>query len=119
MWILHKAVKIPRKEKSIGGGAIQPLSSLLIGKVFDALQKKDGDYEKMKETISENCLRLFLLALAIWCLQTLLTASWFCFAQLQTKTLREDVFAALLKKEISWFDTRDEGVQAILARLQT
>ncbi|KAI5289646.1 hypothetical protein KEM54_003504, partial [Ascosphaera aggregata] len=106
---------------SIAAGGVQPIAGYFVGKIFGAISGYDdgGDHAKMRETVQLNCICLCGLALISWALQILVTAAWMISGQLESRRLRQQVFDALLNKDIAWFDMKEGGVQAVLVRLQT
>lgn len=106
---------------SIAAGAIQPVSGLFAGKIFAAISEdgNEGHYHRLGETVRTNCIYFCCLACISWALQFSATAIWMIFGELQTQCLRKQVFNALLRKSITWYDTRPGGVQSTLVRLQT
>ncbi|OJD17475.1 hypothetical protein AJ78_02448 [Emergomyces pasteurianus Ep9510] len=107
---------------TLGAGALVPMLAVLLGKIFGAFSTfGEGSLTsgQLIHAISTQCICLLALGSIIWLLQTCHFAFWIAFGELQAKSAREKSFMALLKKDISWFETKQDGISALLPRLQT
>ncbi|EEH18125.1 hypothetical protein PABG_00688 [Paracoccidioides brasiliensis Pb03] len=107
---------------TVGAGVLVPMLALVLGKIFDAFSKFGAGSltsEELMHAISVRCLYLMGLGMCIWLLQTGHFAFWVAFGELQAKHAREKSFVQLIKKDISWFEMKQDGVSSFLPRLQT
>ncbi|PGH10273.1 ATP-binding cassette, subfamily B (MDR/TAP), member 1 [Blastomyces parvus] len=106
---------------TIGAGVLVPLLAVLLGRVFGAFARfGEGSLTptELIHAISAQCVYFLALGILIWLLQTGHFSFWMAFGELQAKSARERSFIELLKKDIPWFEMRQEGVSALLPRLQ-
>ncbi|EGE85851.1 ABC a-pheromone efflux pump AtrD [Blastomyces dermatitidis ATCC 18188] len=106
---------------TIGAGVLVPLLALPLGRIFGAFSRfGEGSLTSTEliYAISAQCVYFLALGIIIWLLQTGHFSFWIAFGELQAKNARERSFVELLKKDISWFEMRQDGVSALLARLQ-
>lgn len=106
---------------SVTCGLAVPANAYLLGKVFDVFSKHamgtiTGD--KLKSDVAKYCVYLIGLAAGNWLLNTLYFTSWILFGETQARSARERVFAALMKRNMTWYDQRKNGVAALVPRLQ-
>ncbi|KAK8253666.1 P-loop containing nucleoside triphosphate hydrolase protein [Phyllosticta capitalensis] len=102
-------------------GLVVPFNAWLLGKIFDAFSKyatRSIDAAGLRSTISKNTIYMLALASANWLLQSAYFASWIIFGELQARSARERIFRAMLKRNISWFDRRTNGIGSMIPRLQ-
>ncbi|PGH31809.1 ATP-binding cassette, subfamily B (MDR/TAP), member 1 [[Emmonsia] crescens] len=107
---------------TIGAGVLVPMLALLLGKIFGAFSRfGEGSLPsgQLIQAISAQCVYLLALGIIIWLLQTGHFAFWMAFGEFQAKIAREKSFIELLKKDISWFELKQDGISALLPRLQT
>ncbi|EER45495.1 ABC a-pheromone efflux pump AtrD [Histoplasma capsulatum H143] len=107
---------------TIGAGVLVPMLAVLLGKIFGAFSGfGEGSLtsDQLIHTISAHCVYLLGLGIIIWLLQAGHFTFWMAFGELQAKNAREKSFVELLKKDISWFEMKQDGVLALLPRLQT
>lgn len=96
--------------------------AVLLGKIFGAFSGfGEGSLtsDQLIHTISAHCVYLLGLGIIILLLQAGHFTFWMAFGELQAKNAREKSFVELLKKDISWFEMKQDGVLALLPRLQT
>lgn len=58
------------------------------------------------------------LGTVCWVFNSIFFAGWVVFGELQGRSARERVFAALIGREIGWFEMREDGVGALNAKVQ-
>ncbi|OJD36870.1 abc transporter [Diplodia corticola] len=107
---------------SVVCGLAVPANAFLLGRVFDAFAKHGAGAitgEKLKSEVTKNCTYLLGLAAGNWLLNSFFFTIWILFGETQARSARERVFAALLKRNMTWFDQRKNGVAAMVPRLQT
>lgn len=118
----HIPILIFAMTLSILGGLAVPANAYLLGKVFDAFARHaSGQISggQMKDQVAKYCVYLVGLAVGNWLLNSLYFATWMVFGETQARSSRERVFAALLKRNMTWYDQRKNGVAAMVPRLQT
>ena len=107
---------------TLAAGAVTPAYALFLGKVFDAFTQFGAGSltsSQLLGKISTACSGLIGLGLGSWLLHGTCFMAWVVFGELQARIVRERLFAELLKKELAWFDLREDGIGALLPRLQT
>jgi hypothetical protein len=102
-------------------GAVTPVQSYLLGRVFGNFAKYAGG------TVSESQFKhdmlvynLYFVGLGTisWVFTTLYFAGWVLFGELQARSARGRLFKALLDRKIEWFDQRKDGMGAMTTKLQ-
>ncbi|KAL1959688.1 hypothetical protein VTO42DRAFT_1274 [Malbranchea cinnamomea] len=71
------------------------------------------------EGISVSCLCLLVLGTASGLLQAAHLGLWVTYGELQAREVRENLFDALLRTDLGWFEKTQDGLAALLARVQT
>jgi hypothetical protein len=107
---------------SISAGATGPALTIFVGKLFDTFaQYASGklDHDAFERKISQQAVYLALLGLASFLLGGGSYIGWITFGETQARTCRSAIFAGLLEKPVSWYDTRRSGPKALVARLNT
>ncbi|KAG9247907.1 P-loop containing nucleoside triphosphate hydrolase protein [Calycina marina] len=103
-------------------GILKPLLSIIYGKLFASLTRFGDGTASGKQTLHSAsiwCIALTAIAIASWIAQGGLMLAWIGFGELQAKSVREDMFTAMLDKDMEWYDSRDEGIASFLIRIQT
>lgn len=102
-------------------GAIQALLAVLIGRIFSLVSSfgagSVSEYDT-KSQISRFCGIMLILAGAGWIANFLLMFCWGSFSELQVRRARYQVFAALLEKDIQWYDDVPNGISSLLVQTQ-
>lgn len=107
---------------SITSGALVPIFSIFVGKIFDSFTDFGGgtiDGAGIRHIVSRNCIYLAVLGGVTWLLNGSLFFLWLTFGELQAKTCRTTIFDQLLDKAVGWYDTRTSGIGAIVPRINT
>ncbi|KAF4966486.1 hypothetical protein FSARC_5827 [Fusarium sarcochroum] len=96
--------------------------SVILGKIFDIIAgfgdgSLDGD-EALKQ-VSMWSLVLLGMGIGNWVASTVFLALWVIFGELQASSVRHDIFASLLSKDMTWYDSQSEGISSLLIRIQT
>ncbi|KAJ4246606.1 ATP-dependent permease [Fusarium torreyae] len=96
--------------------------SVILGEIFDIIAgfgngSLDGD--KALKQVSMWSLVLLGMGIGNWIASTAFLALWVTFGELQASSVRQDIFASLLSKEMAWFDSQSEGISSLLIRIQT
>lgn len=103
-------------------GIMVPVLAVLLGVVFNELASFGSESISNVEilhNVSVYSLYLVALGSATWAAHTVHFGLWVSCGQLQAKTARETLFDALLRADLEWFETTEDGVAALLPRIQT
>ncbi|OMP86891.1 Alpha-factor-transporting ATPase [Diplodia seriata] len=103
-------------------GLAVPANAYLLGKVFDAFAKHGAGEitgDKLEKDVTKYCIYLLSLAAGNWVINSIFFTVWMLFGETQARSARERVFAALLKRNMTWYDQRKNGVASMVPRLQT
>ncbi len=118
----HLLALVPAVAFSICGGALGPIMAIFLGKFFDAFADF-GAGKISPDKLMERTLTSVYVLLAIGASNILLKSSmfaaWLIFGEMQAKGVRDELFKALLRKDLEWFEMRESGVGTLLSRLQT
>jgi ATP-binding cassette subfamily B (MDR/TAP) protein 1 len=107
---------------SLVSGLIVPLLAALLGAIFNDFARYGShaiSNTELLENVSKWCLYLCALGAAIGVWHTTQFALWVACGELQAKVARETVFDALLRADLQWFETVEDGVAALLPRIQS
>lgn len=102
-------------------GVLVPVLASILGAVFDLLSSFGAgaiSAAELMESMSYQSLCLLALGVASLFIQTAHFGLWVTCGELQAKTAREDLFDALLRTDMAWFETTQDGVAALLPRVQ-
>ncbi|KAI8714130.1 hypothetical protein NCS52_01132400 [Fusarium sp. LHS14.1] len=102
--------------------AFKTVLAVILGKIFDVIAGFGNGSLSKSETLSDISMwSLVLLGLGIgnWIASTAFLALWVVFGELQACSVRRDMFASLLAKDMAWFDAQTEGISSLLVRIQT
>lgn len=107
---------------SVASGAVTPVLSYLLGKVFDCFTsfgagKYDGT--ELVRKVSKYAIGLTGLGAGSGLLHTGYFGLWLVFGELQAKCARDRLYAGMLEKDMEWYDMRKDGIEALIQRLQT
>ncbi|KAL8718257.1 MAG: hypothetical protein Q9225_004576 [Loekoesia sp. 1 TL-2023] len=107
---------------SVASGAVTPVLSYLLGKIFGCFTNFGGgkyDGSELIKKVSKYAIGLTGLGAASGLLHAGYFGFWLVFGELQAKCARETLFAGMLEKDMEWYDMRKDGVEALIQRLQT
>ncbi|KAF5983553.1 ABC transporter [Fusarium bulbicola] len=96
--------------------------SVILGKVFDIIAGFGNGSLSGDEALSQVgrwAIVLVGLGIGNWIASTTFLALWVIFGELQACSVRQDIFASLLSKDMAWFDSQSEGISSLLIRIQT
>ncbi|KAH7147035.1 P-loop containing nucleoside triphosphate hydrolase protein [Dactylonectria estremocensis] len=98
----------------IGGAAIYPGQTLLLGRIVNLLGSDDM-------TSEANFISLMFFILAIGCLAVYFAMGWATntIAQTLNSTLRKNILEAYLRQDLSFFDRPENAVGALNSRLNS
>jgi ATP-binding cassette subfamily B (MDR/TAP) protein 1 len=95
---------------------------VLLGKTFNVISDYGMGVINGAEATSNMtrwCIVLIGVGAGNWAANSAFLALWVIFGGLQASATRRDVYQSLLKKDISWYDSQDQGVSSLLSRIQT
>ncbi|KAG8631462.1 hypothetical protein KVT40_000602 [Elsinoe batatas] len=116
----HTTILVVGITAAIIKGVAGPAGALLTGKIFGALSGyRPGvkTAESLIASVRQNVLYLLVVAGASFFVHFIFFTAWVIFGERQAKEARHQLFNALLKQEVAWFDCRKEGPSAMLPRL--
>lgn len=90
-------------------GCIMPTFGILITKMLFSLMLAEKDKELMKTTAREWCLYMFLAALTALVMVFTQRFSFGVIGENITKNIRWKLYLEILKKNVGWFDHRDNA----------
>jgi ATP-binding cassette subfamily B (MDR/TAP) protein 1 len=96
--------------------------AVVLGQVFDLIGEFGSGTRSGHSTmihVARWTLIIFGLGIGNWIAHSAFLALWIMFGELQASSVREDTFHSLLSKDMSWFDSQDQGVSSLLVRIQT
>ncbi|KAK9875206.1 hypothetical protein WA026_005998 [Henosepilachna vigintioctopunctata] len=92
-----------------------PTYSIIFGDIIGAFATSDN--ERLMQKVNEFCLYILILAVATGCLYIIQMYSFGVAAGNLTLRMRIELFTAIMKQEIGWFDRRENSVGALCSRL--
>ncbi|KAE8449303.1 hypothetical protein EG329_008204 [Mollisiaceae sp. DMI_Dod_QoI] len=101
---------------------IKPASAVFFGKIFSALTKFGAgtlDAQQCLHEISKWCIALVCVGALAWVVEGAFFSSWVVFGEVQARSVRQQMFEGMLDKDMEWYDLRQDGVGALLIRIQT
>ncbi|KAI0881396.1 P-loop containing nucleoside triphosphate hydrolase protein [Annulohypoxylon maeteangense] len=107
---------------SLFSGALRTSLAILIGKIFGVISEFGSGQLSGPDTlgqVSSWCIILTLIGGAGWLVNFAFMFSWILFSELQAKNIRQRIFRAMLRKDMEWFDSQEDGVASLLVRMQT
>ncbi|MCJ1438272.1 hypothetical protein MMC27_007660 [Xylographa pallens] len=107
---------------SVASGIVIPALAIFLGKIFDTFTDYGAGTISGSDLTKQTSLNgLYLLGLGSvsWILNGSFFTFWLLFGELQARHIREMLFDGMLQKEMSWYDMRKSGVNAMIPRLQT
>ncbi|KAI1124078.1 P-loop containing nucleoside triphosphate hydrolase protein [Nemania abortiva] len=103
-------------------GGLATTMSLLLGRIFAVISQFGSGHLTESETISQVsswCVLLTVIGGAALLVNFAFMCSWIAFSELQARSIRSSIFRGLLRKEMEWFDTQEDGIPSLLIRMQT
>lgn len=106
---------------SIAAGIIAPALAIFLGKIFDLFTNFGGEISgsDLVNKVSAYAIILAGLGTASGLLHAGYFMLWLVFGELQAKHVRERLFDGMLEKDMGWYDTRTDGIDTLVSRLQT
>ncbi len=100
----------------------KPVATIFFGQLFGVLAEFGAGKiiaQQVVHDVSKWCIALTALGGVAWILEGIFLGFWLTFGELQAWAARQKLFNGMLNKETSWFDLREEGIGALLGRIQT
>jgi len=107
---------------SVLSSLLKPAAAILFGKLFSTFTKFGSGVIDIEEALEETklwCICLTALGGAAWIFDGVWFLKWLNFGELQAKQARESLFAALLEKNMRWYDLQEDGISSLTARIET
>jgi len=118
----HLLFLIPAFLLAALSGFMLPIMSILIGRFLNSLSQYAAgtidDSELMKGSIS-TVYALVGVGLGIWVVKGGFCCAWITYGESQAQAVREDLFSALLVRDLAWYEAQKAGVGTLLSRIQT
>ncbi|ETI26967.1 hypothetical protein G647_10066 [Cladophialophora carrionii CBS 160.54] len=117
----HLPVLLAAIFMSTAAGSLQPIMAFFFGKFFDnftdfASNKIDGATFMNRSLTSFYA--LFAVGGATFLFKGALFSLWLVFGEMQSRCVRELLFASLLDRDMHWYQARTSGVGTLLAKTQ-
>lgn len=93
--------------------------TVFLGKIFDAAAKYGhGSISgaDLFARVSLWCGYLTVLGVGMWLVSSVDMALWITSGALRTGKARKKLFAVLVRKEMDWFDSREDGMSSFLTQ---
>lgn len=102
-------------------GAVAPFMTITIGQSFDAFSTFQSDHDKHRllHKVGIAALELLGLAAAAFIITSITSSLWVWAAERNLRTLRRRVYAAVVHKELAWYDqnaAEDASAGGLMAR---
>ena len=107
---------------TIVAGLLKPVSAVLLGNIFTDLTSYGAGEKTSHDTlhdVSRWSIAFAVLGVLAWLLEGLFLSAWMAFGELQAASVRENMFAGMLEKDMEWYDLRRDGVGSLMIRIQT
>ena len=118
----HFVAATPAVFFAAAGGALGPVMAIFLGRFFDAFADYGGG-KISPDTLMHRTLKSVYALLGLGVSSIFLNGglfmAWLSFGEMQAKSVRGELFQALLQKDLEWFEMRESGVGSLLTRLQT
>jgi ATP-binding cassette subfamily B (MDR/TAP) protein 1 len=101
--------------------ATLPAFSIIYGLIFRAYTEYGTgnlDSEALRSSVTRYCLILTSIASLNWIVNSFYFFFFLTFGELQARGARNRVFDALIRKDMTWYDTRETSVAALLPTVQ-
>lgn len=107
---------------SVAAGVTKPVAAIFFGNIITQLTNFGAGTttgEDMLHEISKWCIALTVLGCYSTVVQTIFFSSWVLFGETQAQNARNSMFTGMLRKDMEWFDLREDGVGPLAIRIQT
>lgn len=103
-------------------GLFLPIMSILIGRFFNSFAQYTAgviDGEKLTQDTLPTLHALLGVGAGIWVVKGGFCCAWIIYGESQTQAVREDLFSALLLRDLAWYEAQKAGVGTLSSRIQT
>lgn len=117
----HSGLVVSAVAAAMAVAGAKTFYAIVLGKIFDIVSsfgsgKLHGD--ETLDGVTKWCIVLTAVGGAIWIANTAFMALWVIFGEDCAKSARDTLFAALLRKDMGWFDAQGDGLSSMLVRIQ-
>lgn len=104
---------------ALAAALVMPFLSIILGEDFDILESfTKGKAVQPLERVASCCIELVVLGGANWLLSGAYFALFVSFGEKQEENARNRLFSELLRKDLVWFQTQQDGIGAFLSVAQ-
>lgn len=106
---------------TIACSATKIVFAFYLGQLFQLFtQLGNGSIQgpQMLEKVRSNIFILLAIGGASWVLNSWFLFIWVTFAEFQVRRARQELFAELLDRDLSWFDMKEQGMGSFLSHSQ-
>lgn len=118
----HLFILIPAIILATISGVITPLITIVTGSylnTFSEFASNVIDGDDLVHATLHLIYVLLVVAAATWLTKGAFFSSWTIYGELQAKAVREELFSALLTRDLDWFEAQKLETGALLSRLQS
>lgn len=101
--------------------ATLPVFAIIYGLIFRAYTDYGAgkiDSSALLSSVTKYCIILTGIATLNWVANSFYFFLFLTFGELQARSARDKVFDVLIKKDMTWYDTRETGIAAFLPAVQ-
>ena len=117
----HAGLVVPAITAAMAVAGAKTFYAIVLGKIFDIVSGFGAGRLNGDETLAgvgKWCVVLTAVGGGIWVANTAFMALWVIFGEVCAKSARDTLFAALLRKDMAWFDAQGDGLSSMLVRIQ-
>ena len=103
-------------------GAIKTGLAVILGKIFVAITDFGAGKTPGQPTLDEVtywCVVLAGIGAVGWLVYFAFMFAWITFGEQQARQIRTRMLHVLLRKDMAWFDSQQDGIGSLLVRIQT
>ena len=107
---------------AISIGAIKTGLAVVLGRVFVAITNFGSGAVLGQQTLEEVtywCVVLAGIGATGWLAYFAFMFAWITFGEQQARQIRTRILHVLLRKDMTWLDSREHGIDSLLVRIQT
>ena len=98
-----------------------PVFAIVYGLIFREYANYgagNSDSDKLISSVTRFCIILTGVTIVTWVANSFYFFFFLTFGELQARSTRNQIFDALMKKDMTWFDMRESGIAAFLPTVQ-
>ena len=106
---------------ALAAGLAMPILAIILGRIFNDLTSYtsgEKSSDRLLSDIVHHSIQLLVVGVVNWVLSSVYYSLFTAFGQLQAANARGRLFSKLLKRDVEWFQTQQEGIGAFLSGLQ-